>query len=34
MNWLQIRLLAHSYGYEPTKELKTLLNTPNFRFMP
>jgi len=42
MNWLQIRLfvpffssfLPHSYGYEPTNELKTVLKPPNFRFSP
>ncbi len=42
MNWLQIRLFGpvfssfwpHSYGYEPTNELKTVLKPPNFRFTP
>ncbi len=42
MNRLQIRLfgpyssslLAHSYGYEPANELKSVLKQPNFRFGP
>ena len=42
MSRLQIRLFgpdfsffsAHSYGYEPSNELKSVLNHPNFRFGP
>ena len=42
MRWLQIRLFgpyfssfsAHSYGYEPSNELKSVLKHPNFRFNP
>jgi len=42
MSWLQIRsigpdfisFLAHSTGYEPSNELKSVLNRPNFRFSP
>ncbi len=42
MNRLQIRLfglylsffLVHSYGYEPSKELESVLKHPNFRFGP
>src|SRR6056297_860734 len=42
MNWLQIRsfgpyfssFLAHSYGYEPANELKSVLEASNFHFSP
>jgi len=42
MSRLQIRLFGsylnsfsvHSYGYEPSNELKAVLNQPNFRFVP
>ena len=42
MSRLQIRLLgpyfisflAHSYGYEPANELKSVLKHPDFRFGP
>ncbi len=42
MSRLQIRLfdpyfssfLVHSYGYEPAKELKSVLKQPIFRFGP
>jgi len=42
MSRLQIRLfgpyfssfLAHSYGYEPSSELKSVLKHPTFRFGP
>jgi hypothetical protein len=42
MRWLQIRLFgpyfssfsAHSYGYEPSNELKSVIKHPNFRFNP
>jgi len=42
MNRLQIRQFAAyfsafsvlSYGYEPSNELKPVLNRPNFRFVP
>jgi len=42
MRRLQIRLfvpyfssfLAHSYGYEPSNELESVLKHPNFRFDP
>jgi hypothetical protein len=42
MSRLQIRMfgpyfssfLVHSYGYEPAKELKSVLKHPNFRFGP
>jgi hypothetical protein len=26
--------LVHSYGYEPSNELKSVLKHPNFRFGP
>ena len=40
MNWLQICLFGSffssflSHRYEPANELKTVLNSPNFRFSP
>jgi hypothetical protein len=42
MRRLQIQLFgpyfssfsAHSYGYEPSNELKSVLKHPNFRFGP
>ena len=42
MNWLQIRslspyfnsFLAHSYGYAPANELKSVHEASNFRFSP
>ncbi len=42
MNWLQIRFfgpyfssfLAHSDGYAPANELKSVLEASNFRFSP
>ena len=42
MSRLQIRLfgpyfrsfLAHSYNYEPSNDLKSVLKHPNFRFAP
>ena len=42
MSRLQIRLFGpdfssfsvHSYGYDPSNELKSVLKNPNFRFGP
>jgi len=42
MSRLQLRLFGsyfsafsvHSYGYEPSNELQSVLNQPNFRFVP